>query len=72
MPISYIKSKSNRCKMGHKLLRYVMLFFHIKLFTKSFALFPQIKFCSGRRFPLMGIKYIYARKNHGEQAQYKN
>ena len=28
-------------------------FFHI--FTKSFALFPQIKFCSGRKLPLMGM-----------------
>ena len=27
-------------------------------FTKSFVLFPQFKFCSGRKFPLMGISML--------------
>ena len=28
------------------------------MFTKRFALYPQFRFCSGRKFPLMGISML--------------
>ena len=58
---SHILNRNQMCELRHNFLGILYYFFHI--FTKSFALFLQIKFCNGRKFPMIGE--IYARKNHG-------